>query len=557
MKLISLKIKWFKNLDLWENPINFASSEGISVFVWNNGSGKSNILEAISAIFYGLYFDKNKLDFDFELQYSKDSKEIQISYTRTEWILHKKVNEKDQENIKKHLPSQIIALYSWEETRLWKAYYLNIYEEYIKSIIAKRAIVHERPPMMFIDKRLWSIALIVMLHFDVWLEMIIWNLKIDKINLTINKRNLERFHTKNPNLVTRIISVLWGITDLDLDKLKELQLIQEELFWILSIAYLPIQEKDRLIDSIELIFDNWITADELSEWQKKQILIYFVTQILADQNSIILLDEPDSYIHVGNKQRLKEFFTDFLESYNWEWEIIMTTHSPTLMHKFEKNHLFYLEDGKIAKKEKAEILEQIAWDIMSFAEQQIVLNTDKDILLVEWKFDIKYIETALSKISNPKYKSLIDIMFVPVWWASWLRLFIDKFTAKDNQKIIWILDGDQAWDDEMGVILNDSYRKKLEHDWFVQIVEFKNTFLLKLPRLSHITDEQYEIEDYFPLEKLVNISKNQIDTFKVLKNFTIKKDMIKRKLSDECGNYIESDFEWFKALFDLILEIKK
>jgi len=47
MKLISLKIKWFKNLDFWDNPIDFTKSDWISIFVWNNWSWKSNVLEAI------------------------------------------------------------------------------------------------------------------------------------------------------------------------------------------------------------------------------------------------------------------------------------------------------------------------------------------------------------------------------------------------------------------------------------------------------------------------------------------------------------------------------
>ena len=37
----------------------------------------------------------------------------------------------------------------------------------------------------------------------------------------------------------------------------------------------------------------------------------------------------------------------------------MTTHSPTLMNKFDKKHLFYLENGKLDLKEKREILDKI------------------------------------------------------------------------------------------------------------------------------------------------------------------------------------------------------
>lgn len=56
MKLKSLKIEGFKNLtgaDGWFT-LDFTNKDGITVLIGNNGSGKSNVLEAISAIFIGL-----------------------------------------------------------------------------------------------------------------------------------------------------------------------------------------------------------------------------------------------------------------------------------------------------------------------------------------------------------------------------------------------------------------------------------------------------------------------------------------------------------------------
>ena len=49
MRLKRLWIDGFKNLNDFE--IDFNDKEGITVLIGNNGSGKSNVLEAISAIF--------------------------------------------------------------------------------------------------------------------------------------------------------------------------------------------------------------------------------------------------------------------------------------------------------------------------------------------------------------------------------------------------------------------------------------------------------------------------------------------------------------------------
>lgn len=609
MKLVSLKIKWFKNLNFWEKPIDFTKSEWISIFVWNNWSWKSNVLEAISAIFYGLY---NKKDFDTSFEFELIYKIKLNSYLSTEkwetiifWEWQKLVVSSNEiifevkhensflsfyinwknislnhEQINFYLPSQIIALYSWEEIRLYEDYYKNGFQDYISSIISNSKSL-EYPKMNFLDKDFWNIAILTLFisvfNFDEsdnlykWLEKILWKwISLKKIYFDINEENLEKF---KQNKVTNFVNILKGINNISIEKLIELNndtwilWSREDFFKNLHIACNQKDLKNCLIFSIDIELNNWVNTNWLSEWQKKQILIYLVTQILADKDSIVLLDEPDSYIHVWNKDKLEFFFKDFIYSNeqdkskhiedNREWEIIMTTHSPTLMNKFDKKHLFYLENGKLFDKNQAEILKEISWDTMSYAEQQIILNTNKDILLVEWKLDIIFIETALNIINEEKYNLIKEnLVFIPTWWASGLRLFIDKFTPKENQKIIWLLDNDKAWKDEIKEILKENYEKELIKDWFIKINELTNTFLLKLPKLSHINDEQYEIEDYFPLNKMIDIAKNQIDTFKVLKNFSLKKDIIKKMLSKECKNFDKPDFENFKILFDLILEIK-
>lgn len=598
MKLISLKIDWFKNL---KTEIDFTKSEWISVFVWNNWSWKSNVLEAISAIFYGLYDETNerRCDFSYELKYYIDWKEIFIKqdYFETKkdaiWKLSKDMLVQipyweaeirliwyyiDWKYIKwtfyrEYLPTNIIALYSWEETRLYQNYYREEFQRF-RSEITWVNKIWELPKMNFIDKDYWEIALITMfisvVNFDYsdllykWLQDILWKwINIENIYFDINKNNLKKF---NKNEITNFVNILDWINNISIEKLIDLNndtwilWTREEFFKNITLACDWKNIKDSLIYTIDITFNNWINSDWLSEWQKKQILIYFVTEILADKDSIILLDEPDSYIHVGNKKKIKGFFNNFLDVRK-EGEFIMTTHSPTLMHEFLKeneNHIHYLENWKIISSEKADILREITWNLMSFAEQQIVLNTNKDILLVEWKLDEIFIKEALNKITDDKYKELREnIVFIPTGWASWLRLFIDKFQAKDNQKIIWILDGDKAWKDEIKEILDDTLSTKLKKDGFVKIESIKNTYLLVLPKLEHITDNQFEIEDYFPLDKLITIATNQINTFKVLKNFTLKKDMVKRKLETECVKFVESDFIWFKVLFDLILDIKK
>lgn len=67
MKLQELQIQGYKNLG--DITIDFSNNNGITLFVGNNGCGKSNILEAISSIFGGLYKDSiHKPHFNYHLK---------------------------------------------------------------------------------------------------------------------------------------------------------------------------------------------------------------------------------------------------------------------------------------------------------------------------------------------------------------------------------------------------------------------------------------------------------------------------------------------------------
>ena len=68
MQLVSLWVKDFKNLK--DFTINFENQENLSIIIGNNGSGKSNILEAISAIFAELYGSASHID-NYNLKYNQ------------------------------------------------------------------------------------------------------------------------------------------------------------------------------------------------------------------------------------------------------------------------------------------------------------------------------------------------------------------------------------------------------------------------------------------------------------------------------------------------------
>lgn len=567
MKLISLKIKWFKNLDFWETPLDFTKSEWISIFIGNNGSWKSNVLEAISAIFYGLYFKETPdFDFEFELEYKKSETKILIKNQKnwdSQYLLAFYVDGEEKKSYKDYLPSQIIALYSWEETRLYERYYLDEYTKFTKSIINKKKF--ENINMIFISKEFWNIALLTISASDYSLSKIIWDYEIGELFFMLNKKNLDKFSNESQNEVTWFVKWLSEIPNIDSETLNidfesfknsPAFTTHKTLFELLSVAYLPNEKEYKLIKNFDLKLtstnsENKFWSSCLSEGQKKQILIYFVTEILADKDSIILLDEPDAYIHVWNKKRLKEFFEKFLDDREREGEVIMTTHSPTLMNSFDEKHLFYLRDWNLLDENKLEILNEISWNTMTYTQQQILLNTDKDILIVEWKTDETYIKTALEKLKedNSEYKEL-DFEFILLWGsdAEILQRFSEKFPPKNWQKIIAFFDRDQSWHDCITWFLDGKFDKET-----FKYQKKENIFISFYPKKIWFTKSNFEIEDYFNIEDITNFMyPDWVKSFE-----DTKKRFNKNEFANKCKDFSKEKFEWFKPLFDIILQIKR
>jgi recombinational DNA repair ATPase RecF len=76
MKLLRLWIKEYKNLRNCE--IEFSQANLLNAVIGSNGSGKSNIVEAILHILIGVYFTKSP-PFDFRYEFEAQNRRIVLS----------------------------------------------------------------------------------------------------------------------------------------------------------------------------------------------------------------------------------------------------------------------------------------------------------------------------------------------------------------------------------------------------------------------------------------------------------------------------------------------
>jgi ABC-type cobalamin/Fe3+-siderophores transport system ATPase subunit len=568
MRLQKLKINSrFKNLDAFE--IDFSNKAGITVLIGNNGSGKSNILEAISSIFAGLYDRKHNPIFNYELVYNKDIYKVEVKFELG--VYEFKING-NVDNLKpEHLPSQVISSYSGEETRLWDKYYWAFYEEYIKAI---RGATLPNSNLVYINKFYWNIALLTLHFYDFAAFTDIRD--FCHTTLGINPFNTVKFTFDIPKLtdwvkplrpaapeelnpVTNFVLALNPMREpsieIDLAEFKNrlANFSEIEVFRYLTASFMP--KADKLITKIEINYNNNLEAECLSEGEKKLLLIMLILEVVGDENSLILLDEPDSHIHLSRKEEIQKLLTKYSNREN-----IITTHSPTLTHNFDLKHITMLtrkpnNDAQVEAKEKQEIVHELTKGIWSYQQQNIFLNSNKDILLVEGKYDKIYITEALKRL-KPKFKKYqnLEFEYLPMGGAEGLENFMNKFTPKNGQKIIAILDRDSEGKKPIEKALGKTL------DLTFDFEKKKEIYFLLYPKTNKWKTTNFVVEDYFKktliFNEAIKVIRGADETFKMFPNKV--KDIVKSDLPTKCQDPLFKDhqFNGFKILLDKLLEIK-
>lgn len=558
IQLQELHIKTrFKNIE--NLIINFEKSNGLTLLIGNNGSGKSNIVEAISSIFAGLYNNEFNPSFSYEIKYLKEDASIHIIYNHIKTknkYLYSVANPTD------YLPSQLICIYSGEELRLWNRYYFKFYDNYIKDVISNKRRFSEKQRMEFINKYYWNLALITMIVSDLDVSDIIREKKVDTIALEFKKNNIDNIKKYVSNEVIRFANLLYSISTPDKSnsevrilKLSELKKhildTHTEFFKLFSIAILPREDNWKLINKLDLIFDNGMSSEELSEGEKKQILIKFITRIFADENSILLLDEPDAHIHVQNKSIIKKLLVDSNNNYKPYVQSVLTTHSPTLTDCFDNENVYMLNNGKLEEKQKQNIIYELTKDIWSKPEQNYFLSQNKDLILVEGKTDKLHLEIALKKLQSidSKYSNL-SFKYLPFNGASGLKLFVEEFPVNPENFTIAFLDRDQAGSDAIKETLDfkgtiDEFRGEIKN----------NINIFYIPKKDDFTKSKFVIEDYYSFETYMDFMLQKVDCVTEIPNNT--NSSFKVRFAAHVEKLDPKEFYGFRILFDLIMEIKQ
>lgn len=566
MKIKKLQIKNYKNLDA-----DLVHNSDLIALIGNNGSGKSNLLEAISHIFRSIYVPKYKVNFDYFIEFiTSKNNVVRIEKTSKNIKFTLDGNDKTVTEISEYLPQKVVGIYSGEETRLFDDCFGPFYLEFVNNINKAQSqgtLYSELPRMLYLNRYYWNIALLSLLISEspdnkkfVKDVLRINNLDNIKIKIDFIKRNYANY---NDNQALRLVRDIDAKSEYTLKEFTKL--INDKYYSpynVFKYLYLAFAPKDtKIIDGIIIEFSDGLTVADLSEGEKKLLLIKGALEFAGQEDSIFILDEPDSHIHINNKEQIINSFKDYLHNR----QIIITTHSPTLTQCLKDENVYMLNNGKIEDKNRQEIIQEVTGEFWNKHQQNSFLASRKPIhLYVEGIHDKKHISNAY-KLLESEYKDLQFEIF-SLGGEGKIHPFLNglyEANLKDDKLHIAIYDNDSAGDQaytKSGYLPMQpptEYRKLKEDK-----IKHNNFFAFKLPKPDNHNSD-CTIENMFDATlyeqaykeafegRLGKFEGESIDKI----NEEIKKDS-KNILSNKTEFLSnKEDFKHFRKLFDIIKKI--
>ncbi len=348
MRIDKLWIKDFKNLK--DFKIDFDEDQMTTVLIGRNGTGKSNLIEAIVIIFRDLDLGKPPA-FSYDLTYICRGYKIRIVANTEKKSDHTEITVNDdkisfsrfsKDNERKYLPKYIFAYYSGYSNRLdnhFKVHQKKFYDDLLKNI--------EKPMRPLFYARLIHSQFVLLSYFSFdnkesdkflkdylgiyGLESVLFILKEPywkkdrEYNDNLNNFGDERFWNAI-GVVKGFLSELYNfslapIYDIETvskdygktskeerlylfiqneEKLKNLANIYKnnrEFFKVLESTYISdliheVRIKVRIKNA-----GGILTFKELSEGEQQLLTVLGLLKFIQDEESLFLLDEPDTHLN--------------------------------------------------------------------------------------------------------------------------------------------------------------------------------------------------------------------------------------------------------------------
>ena len=289
------------------------------------------------------------------------------------------LTEQDKSTLLRFLPSNVVIYYSGLSDHMEKL--CSKHEKIQKEEFFKGNALAKRP-MFYYRPENFKMLLLALLSFEFGdtKDFIFDKLKITELSrFSIKIKKPEAKWTKGKkakdiwgayDIMKNFVAVLEQFAEFKLvadddnsiefsfpnmDKLYSLKNHfgeEKRLFELLDMALY-----EEMLDEISIILNKGalqtssiqqegeihLNSDALSEGEKQIIAIKGINEILIQENTLLLFDEPDTYLHPV----WQSSFISEIEQYSENAQFIITTHSPQLINNFKEGELHILRKGEL------------------------------------------------------------------------------------------------------------------------------------------------------------------------------------------------------------------
>lgn len=382
MRLLHLSLKSFKNLR--DFTIDFDSESSVAVLVGRNSAGKSNVLEALTMIFRDLDLGEES-SLDYSISYLCRKQLIEIVGTQGERAVRAKIDGVDVATSRvagstgrEARPDFVFGYYSGPTNRL-EDHFVTHQERFYRDLV--HGVEHPLRPLFYAravhsnfvllaffldedpaarqflsdhlsidgldsvlfemqkpswksnagDPRFWNARGTVRVLLDRLYEVSLAPMRLDavvKIGLRRATRN-EHLYLFVPDLET-------------MREIRQLYDSDQEFFKALESTYISELIYDVRIRVALRRAEGTLTFRELSEGEQQLLLVLGLMRFTREEESLFLLDEPDTHLNPAWSARYKRFLLSF-GGLGSNSHALMATHDPLVISALTRQEVRILE----------------------------------------------------------------------------------------------------------------------------------------------------------------------------------------------------------------------
>lgn len=384
-----------------DSDSNFENLQ-VSVLVGRNGSGKTTLMSLISSLFHNIERYGNKIPADFEIVYTTNwtSKEIEVSIKHFNNLITlsiEGIHDQIQLLPKKNAREEHISLINIDKPYIT---YKEIRDYLPYKVVTSTFSIHgEYPisrPSNYIGDEIVDVQSITDIYGNNHYDLGSISLGIFRfVNLYFNKSNelkelLDLFDLKFTNRVL--------FRDSDWETVKKKWLNLSESSFIKKYDYLNDIEFERN--------GRLISLGNMSSGEKMLLLRSLSILNAIEQDSIIIIEEPELHLDPVWNRQLTTLFEVLLSGYNSH--LLIATHNYSIINSVQQSNIIYLDSGsenKISENTFLASYEEL-FRIL-YGEDFRSNKIEEDFLSTLSEKSIDELKADYDKIGNSIYKYLI------------------------------------------------------------------------------------------------------------------------------------------------------